>query len=62
MGRYSRLLKIILLISVANTQTTDAQHMVFENIGEFAGALAYTHVLMHLNLLDIQQPIHDYRA
>ena len=40
---------------------TTAQHVVFEDIGKFAGATNYYHVALHLELEDLQAPILAYR-
>ena len=40
---------------------TTAQHVVFEDIGKFAGATNYDHVALHLELEDLQAPILAYR-
>src|SRR5574343_213078 len=39
----------------------DSQHVVFEDIGKFAGATSYIHVSFHLNLADLYTPIQIFR-
>ena len=38
------------------------QHVVFEEIGRFAGATSYIHVALHLNLHDLQGLLDNYAA
>ena len=41
-------------------QSARGQHVVFEDIGKFAGATSYIHVSLHLHLEDLLGPIRTY--
>ena len=38
------------------------QHVVFEEIGRFAGAISYIHVVIHLSLQDLQDLLDNDEA
>ena len=41
---------------------SQAQHVVIEDIGKFAGATSYIHVVLHLDLMDLHNHINKYEA
>ena len=54
-------IRIYLLILFA-APLVSSQHVVFEEIGRFAGATSYIHVALHLDLDDIHQHLENYAA
>jgi hypothetical protein len=42
--------------------SADGHHVIFENIGQLAGALSYLHVKMTLNLTRIHDQLINYNA
>ena len=46
-----------LLVLLDHPASVTGQHVVFEDIGRFAGATSYIHVTFHLHLDDLYQPI-----
>ena len=52
---------LILFLILAAGQPSNS-HVVFEEIGEMAGALSYVHITMHLDLDDIQRQINIYQS
>ena len=50
-----------LVILVGQPTPVQGQHVVFEDIGHFAGATSYIHVSFHLNLEDLLRPILTFK-
>jgi hypothetical protein len=60
-GALSVSLYTIFLLSCSFTPA-QTHHVVFEEIGEMAGALSYIHIVIPINISGLLQAIHDFRS
>ncbi len=53
--------KLFFLISVALLHPTFTHHVVFEEIGEMAGALSYVHAFVSVNISGLAHAVNNFK-